>query len=727
MKVITLLLCCLLCGINSVFSQPIGLEAQLDTVSEEGKAALLNQISWDIRNVDASLSKDYGLMAVDQAKKMEDPYQLMRAYSFTGVAFRNMGYYEEALNYYSKGLDLALELKNQEQQCYGYINIANLYIYLNNPKEAEIHLKKVKPTIERIDKANISGYYYLNVGRIHLEFGRFEEALANINRSLDIRIKSENVTGQSVCKKYIGDVYLKMLDYRLAESNYKQSLRIMKQENDRDLHAAALNGLANAQLGYKDLSSAAANAKKSLRISNQVSSLLRAKKANETLAAIAKQKGALLDMDQYLQEVIRIKDQLYTEDLQKQTERFAFTLQNRELSYEKEMQRLQFAADKKRILIVGISISAMLVILIAGGAWAYVSHRKATLQRRHLEMVQKQNSLLEEKVATRTQELKEKNESLEKLSMYKEELTQMIAHDLKNPLNTVIVLSEKGNSEQMQYISHAGNSMLEMVNNMLDVHKFEEAGMVLARENHTISHLLEEARQQVLVLLQAKSITLQFVIDTSISIHVDKELFTRVFTNLLTNAIKYSIAGQTITLLTKADESTKEITISVVDEGIGISNEFLPYVFDKYRQAAAKKSGKSGATGLGLAFCKLAVEAHGGAISVVSAPGLGSTFNITLPWETVTTYDQGHGLSRVSEEQDLVQLSNEEVVLLQPIIPRLADIPLYEASTINEVLLEVTAQSNGLDKWKRAVIAAAYHWDENKYKGLLGVVQVVKS
>ena len=132
----------------------------------------------------------------------------------------------------------------------------------------------------------------------------------------------------------------------------------------------------------------------------------------------------------------------------------------------------------------------------------------------------------------------------------------------------------------------------------------------------------------VAVLAQAKSLAVQ-VSGDSASGSVDPDIIQRVFVNLLGNAIKCSPEGGTIGIdISLAGDSVR---VTVSDQGPGIPEEYHQKIFEKFAQVELPKEGQVHSTGLGLTFCKLAVEAHGGRIGVESAVGRGSTFWFTLP------------------------------------------------------------------------------------------------
>ena len=268
------------------------------------------------------------------------------------------------------------------------------------------------------------------------------EAMANINRTLEIRRKMGDFYGQSICYKYLGDIYKAMNEPVKAEAKFRQAMGIVEAESDKDLYTSILNSLAKAQLDLNQNQKALKSANQSLALAMESKSALRAREATQTLADIAHKQGDFALSEKYLKEVIAYNEELYTDDLKKQEDQFRYTLKTQQLEYEKEKQAMAFAAEKKRILILSLSGGILLLVLGLGLAVHFHNKRKVALQKAHLASVEQQNQLLEQRVTARTQELENKHTELKKLANYKEELTHMIAHDLKNPLNVILGLSD---------------------------------------------------------------------------------------------------------------------------------------------------------------------------------------------------------------------------------------------------------------------------------------------
>jgi signal transduction histidine kinase len=172
--------------------------------------------------------------------------------------------------------------------------------------------------------------------------------------------------------------------------------------------------------------------------------------------------------------------------------------------------------------------------------------------------------------------------------------------------------------------------MLELVNSILDVSRLESGRMPLNRAKVEMDHLIAEMLRAQSPLAVSKGLSLESDAPPTLPpAWVDAELIGRVLQNLVGNAIKFTPSGGVIRLGVKSDASSGHamLLVSVCDNGPGIPDEIKGRLFQRFVSGRQQEHG----SGLGLAFCKVAVEAHGGRIWVESAPGQGTTFTFSLP------------------------------------------------------------------------------------------------
>ena len=238
------------------------------------------------------------------------------------------------------------------------------------------------------------------------------------------------------------------------------------------------------------------------------------------------------------------------------------------------------------------------------------------------------------------------SDQLKQINEYKANTMRQISHELRTPLQTILsaqyILSEQKlgalNPEQLRLLgSIRGNidKLIRFTNAFLDIAKIEagkmEYEMVLADLLSVVASAVEDAQ----ILAEQKGIKIDVSASPVPYIMADVDKLSEVFGNLISNAIKYTGKGGTLSITVGRDNGGARV--SIADSGIGIAPDDLPKIFNRFYQASnASRSGVKG-TGLGLALVKAFVEGHGGRVSVTSVLGGGSTFTVDLPAADLST------------------------------------------------------------------------------------------
>ncbi len=339
--------------------------------------------------------------------------------------------------------------------------------------------------------------------------------------------------------------------------------------------------------------------------------------------------------------------------------------------------------------------------------------------------LQKDKERLEKTIEVRTEELRESNQKLLQLNEFKQGMTSMIVHDLKNPLNNILnpPASLPGKNRN-QIIMNAGKQMLNMVMNILDVDKYEESQMMLKSEEHGLSSILETALSEVDFLIHQKNISVSCTLSSN-RIVGDYDILVRVLVNLITNAVKYTPPGGFIRIASEEFDQ-QFVRISVEDTGEGIPAEKMHQVFQKFGQVMSRKSGNIRSTGLGLTFCKMAVEAHGGTIDFISEVGKGSTFWFTLK-KGIMKSPAPVSPIQMGNQMPHLELSSADRKELLQVATHLSAIPIFSVSKIRKVLKEVDPGSEAQEKWIEEVKHASTTVDQSRFKKLLQMVSAPSS
>jgi PAS domain S-box-containing protein len=226
------------------------------------------------------------------------------------------------------------------------------------------------------------------------------------------------------------------------------------------------------------------------------------------------------------------------------------------------------------------------------------------------------------------------------LEEMRQDLTAMLLHDLQSPLSNVIstlellrMQMETGGDamllELLDIASRSSGQLQRLIASLMDIGRLEAGQPVGQQSAHALSKLIDEAYEMDEPNFTRRGVVLRRLLPDDLpALYVEQNMISRVLLNLFDNALKYSQDGEQITVEGRAIDNG-EVLISVSDQGAGIPKEYREIIFEKFRRIKSDSSSKG--LGLGLAFCRLAVEAHGGRIWVDDAPGGGARFNLTLP------------------------------------------------------------------------------------------------
>ncbi|GEM48002.1 sensor histidine kinase [Deinococcus cellulosilyticus] len=249
----------------------------------------------------------------------------------------------------------------------------------------------------------------------------------------------------------------------------------------------------------------------------------------------------------------------------------------------------------------------------------------------------------ESKFQTDVEELQKKVENHVKDERTRDQLVHMLVHDLKNPITAILGLLEivKDDGERLippdlmnmiELAREESQHLLYLAANMLDVRKMQAGKMVLSlvhiRPNE-LEQVIEQAKLDVGIALKERRITVN--VDRRFNhVPVDRDILRRIFANLISNAVKHTRTGGLIEVVVRSSASALELAVR--DNGEGIPAQDIPNLFAAFEQSRLTMHSRFD-TGMGLAFCRLAVEQHGGRIWVESERGKGARFYFTLPLE----------------------------------------------------------------------------------------------
>ena len=322
-------------------------------------------------------------------------------------------------------------------------------------------------------------------------------------------------------------------------------------------------------------------------------------------------------------------------------------------------------------------------------------------------------------------ELREQHEQLNEANRLKSEFLSSMSHELRTPLSAVIGFADlllEGidgdlNAEQREDIGQihsSGNSLLELINEILDLAKIEAGKMTLDLGEVKLAEVVSAVAATMHPLAAAKGLRLETEVPADLTVTGDPLRIRQVVTNLLSNAIKFTGRGG---VTVRCEDAGEQVRVLVSDSGIGIPPEAQQIVFEEFRQAEAGTTRKYGGTGLGLAIAKKLVELQGGAIGLESVVGKGTTFWFSLPKAlpssgTLRPAASAPVLALPAQTRDLVLVVDERAATRRVIVRRLeksgfktveagaADGALSLARELHPAAITLDLLMPGVDGWR---------------------------
>ncbi len=634
----------------------------------------------------------------------EDNYH---AYPVIARIYDDLGRSSEAIAYYLKALAASEKAQDENAYIVSTSNLAVAYAYQNEFAKALPFFKQVyqhyKKTSEYFNRLISTS----NVGSIYSDMGQQEEALPFFREAI-----LHSAKWQLDCPKYlplkgIGEAFFKMdqLDsaafyIQLAVKNAGDCGNIETKGSASSLYGEVLLKQGELDQSIKafelGLELAYTTGRKT-HISDAAHGLYRAYKLKGNF------KEALANFEIHKTNADSLFNREQTAEISKLEAQYEFDREKEKLIQAQETEALLLEGKLRQRAIVQYAALGGVGLLSILLSMAYRNYRR---------------KLQYSKVIERSRD------QISQLSDLKEGLTHMIAHDMRNSLSSIIAYSNSEPfNQKMKSIHHNGQALLSLVNDMLDVQRFEEAKVNLQFQQIPLSSILEQARLQVAPLFQQKSVSLIINTHQNLTLNIDEGMMVRVVTNLLSNAMKHSPIGATVELSAKeiVEANNSFCELKIIDRGSGIPEESLPYIFDKFWLGRGKFEGRAASSGLGLTFSKLAVEAHGGTITVNSLVEKGTTFTIRV--KAISESSGEIITDRIQPNESEPVILPEEFEALTKFRPTLEAIEVYEVRELYKLLSEME-QAGIKSRWMLKMREIVSRGDREAYQSMIKMLQV---
>jgi signal transduction histidine kinase len=590
-----------------------------DTISDPTQRLdYILDLAWKNRNSIPELSLELSLHAIELADSMNDHFNLAKAYSFSGVSYRLLGDYNKAIESFFKGLSISKMHKIPQQEGYAYINIANLYIYLEFFTHALENLGPALEIAREINDKNMLSYIFLNRGRVLMHLDSIDTAITDIEQALVIRKETGNIPGQAVCYKYLGDIHYNRGNFNDAQINYTLALATVNIDQDRHLFANIKLQQARIYCRTNNYVAAEPLASNVIIIAEELNSRLLIHDALKVLSMVDMNTGnyeraarRMLKMNQYA-------DTLFNQQLSEKVLGLEFQLERQRQQAEldlirkdKEIQTLRMS--RQRYISIGLAV--FVVLLFVTGAVL-------------LFLVGKLNQ--------KNQQLFAQKEELKLINSAKDRLFLVIGHDLRGPvwnLRALIqLLSEDfdhtANPElynNVRALSKAVQSVSDLLENLLYWAKNQDGKLSYKPAPTNLKEMVQKSLHPYRAWAEMKNLTIDFqASEDDFMVIADENMLQAVTRNLISNAIKYSFPTGKIEISILRIED--KYRFSVRDFGKGLSPDQIDLILRADKIPASKGTSNEPGSGIGLSLSKDFLSKHNSSIKVESSPELGTMF-----------------------------------------------------------------------------------------------------
>lgn len=382
--------------------------AQLDSINyvleqmpdDSAKVKQLNNLCWEYRNSNPEMAVEFGSQAIEIGEKTGYIDEMLKALSFTGVAYRNLGNYPEAFRYFYSHLEQSKMHKNTEQMGYAYVNLGNAFIYQEKPNEAISMLSEALIISMNENNSKQSAYVMLNLGRAYLMNKMDSIALDFFHKAYEYRNEIDDIDGQGICMKYIGDVYFSLDEYDKALEYYLESMKMVRLDKDRDLFSDLLNNLSQVYLKQNNLSKALEKGLLSYKVGLESGTKLRIMNSCKTIASVYSKQNLYEKAFQYQDYYIAYKDSLFSEDVTNRIAAMKYEMERKEREAKQEIERqknelkekeqqAEIAYEKKKniwLLSVIALIALLAIVLFRTNRQRLRTNRVLVLQKEQIEL-----------------------------------------------------------------------------------------------------------------------------------------------------------------------------------------------------------------------------------------------------------------------------------------------------------------------------------------------------
>jgi signal transduction histidine kinase len=518
-------------------------------------------------------------------EKLNDQDGVATTNNSLGVIYVEYKDYKLALECYNNAIKASQKINDRKSTATYLNNIGDVYLRMKDyPKALNYFEKAIK--MNAFEKTSYeSGLNYTNIAITQNFLKQYKESIENSNISISI-YNNDTSLFNAYNKLELGKSYYYMA---LEEKNKSKSLSLLQK---------SLDYINESMLVFK-----------------REESLIDIRDAYSFLSKIYKAKGKNQEALSYFEKSTALNDSIFSSENKTQIE---FLKNKREIDLRDkkiEIQNLKIKSESRKVYLL-YTITVAVLILLSLFFWLYLSKRKTNLQ------------------------LNDKNKIISNINKQKDKFFSIIAHDLRGPFNGFLGMTEllaedidDMDKEEIQYAAvnmrSSANNLNRLLENLLEWSRMEQGLIPFDPQQRLLLPVVAECVDTLQDTAAKKEIKIQTHIPEEINVFADQNILLSVIRNILSNAIKFTPKGGTVTIQGKEDD--KNTTIVIKDSGIGMNAKILENLFELDVKTNRTGTDDEPSTGLGLILCKEFVEKHGGRIWAESEENMGSAFYFSFP------------------------------------------------------------------------------------------------
>nr|WP_319511188.1 ATP-binding protein [uncultured Draconibacterium sp.] len=542
----------------------------------------------------------YIIEAKNICEETNQNYALSEAYSNIASYYQYLKEYRSSLVYYEKALAVDTVTHNILNQSLNHTSLSYNFLKLNRHDEALYHLTQAEKLLPQIKDKQREIEVMLGFIYYYLETGDLEKAKSYIDKITDNKNQNEFVKLAVEINYVEGRYFLKKKNYQKAINYYDEAIEQSNTLEKYDYLSDYYNEKGEAYAGLQ--------------------------KYQKAYEMISKAKAAfeMLKPDEIVEALGN-----FEADETSRAERKKIMLEQELATAKNESDQFKFRVK------AAFAIVSLLVILIALSFFLILRKKHTDELKANYNTINRQKLLLEENLV----KLAEDEKNLKRLNATKDKFFSIIAHDLKNPFNVLIGISdllrnekEAKNSDDFDVLIdgmyQAATSGYELLENLLEWSRTQTGTIKFEPQSFFIHKVFETNKHLNLEVAKTKDITIE-ISQKKAMVYADFDMVNFIVRNLLNNAIKFSNPKGKIELL--AEQDNEMLIVTVKDNGIGMTPEMIENLFKIEMSVQREGTAHEKGTGLGLILCQEFVKINGGEIWVNSEKDKGSSFLFTLP------------------------------------------------------------------------------------------------